>query len=296
MKTILERSGPLFKTTTVIFRTRSRRTEKIFDFLRPLRNGTTLNTIKVDPVDGAVSVVISFKAIDNAGKESANTANAIVPFTASVVTPPPELILLKRITKINSPTTGKKADGTPIDLTLVVAQPDNAATPRDESNDATNPNWVVNYPKGAIDGGVIQSGDLVEYTIYFLSAGGKPVTNANFCDWVPKNTAFVPDTYGLGRGIQLAIAPTPSNSTACPPLEQTVPLWSTSSTTRLPLPKTSSPMPPLPERPVTPTALCDLSVRSNKSLRPVSIGNPSRLTQACLLSCAIMSKDLGNLA
>lgn len=166
---------------------------------------TNLNTIKVDPVDGAVSVVIPFKAIDNAGKESANTANAIVPFTASVVTPPPELILLKRITKINSLTTGKKADGTPIDLTLVVAQPDNATTPRDESNDATNPNWVVNYPKGAIDGGVIQSGDLVEYTIYFLSAGGKPVTNANFCDWVPKNTAFVPDTYGLGRGIQLAI-------------------------------------------------------------------------------------------
>ena len=166
---------------------------------------TNLNTIKVDPVDGAVSVIIPFKAIDNAGKESANTANAIVPFTASVVTLPPELILLKRITKINSLTIGKKADGTPIDLTLVVAQPDNAATSRDESNDATNPNWVVNYPKGAIDGGVIQSGDLVEYTIYFLSAGGKPVTNANFCDWVPKNTAFVPDTYGLGRGIQLAI-------------------------------------------------------------------------------------------
>jgi uncharacterized repeat protein (TIGR01451 family) len=118
---------------------------------------------------------------------------------------PPELILLKRITKINGLTTGKKADGTSIDFTALVPQPDNPATPRDESGDATNPNWIANYPKGAIDGGVIKSGDRVEYTIYFLSAGGKPVTNANFCDWVPKNTSFVPDSYGVGQGIQLAI-------------------------------------------------------------------------------------------
>ncbi len=166
---------------------------------------TKLNTIKIDPIDGAVNVTIPFKAIDNAGKESTNIAEAIVPFTASAVASPPELILLKRITKINNLAIGKKTDGTPIDLTLVVPQPDNPATPRDESSDASNPNWTTNYPKGAIDAGVVKSGDLVEYTIYFLSAGGKPVTNANFCDWVPKNTIFVPDSFGIGRGIQLAI-------------------------------------------------------------------------------------------
>jgi uncharacterized repeat protein (TIGR01451 family) len=123
----------------------------------------------------------------------------------SVSVTPPELILLKRITKINGVTSAKAANGTLIDLTAVVAQPDNPLTVRNESNDATNTGWITNYPKGAIDAGVIKSGDLIEYTIYFLSIGGQPVTNANFCDWVPKNTSFVPDAYGLGRGIQLAI-------------------------------------------------------------------------------------------
>ncbi len=168
-------------------------------------SATKLNTIKVDPIDGAVDVKIPFNAIDNAGKESTNTENAIVPFTVAVAGNKPELILLKRITRINNTTVGKALNGTTIDLTQVVAQPDNPATSRDESGDATNPGWPTNYPKGAIDAGVIKSGDLVEYTIYFLSIGGKPVTNANFCDWVPKNTTFVPDSYGIGKGIQLAI-------------------------------------------------------------------------------------------
>jgi fimbrial isopeptide formation D2 family protein/uncharacterized repeat protein (TIGR01451 family) len=119
--------------------------------------------------------------------------------------PAPELILLKRITKINGLTTTKAANGTSIDLTAVVAQPDNPLTTRNESSDATNPGWITNYPKGAIDAGMIKSGDLVEYTIYFLSMGGQSVTNANFCDWVPKNTSFVEDSYGVGKGIQLAI-------------------------------------------------------------------------------------------
>ncbi len=163
-----------------------------------------LNTIKVDPnVDGAVTVSIPFTVIDNFGKESQNTANAIVPFTAGNT---PELILLKRITKINGTPFGKPLTGnTLIDLNQIVAQPDNPATPRDESGDASNPKWPANYPKGAIDAGAVKSGDLVEYTIYFLSSGSDPVKNANFCDWVPKNTSFVPDAYGLGRGIQLAI-------------------------------------------------------------------------------------------
>jgi hypothetical protein len=48
--------------------------------------GVTVTTAQlagmvVDPVDGAVSVGISFKAIDNAGKESSNTATATLPFT-----------------------------------------------------------------------------------------------------------------------------------------------------------------------------------------------------------------------
>jgi hypothetical protein len=174
-----------------------------------------LNTIKIDPVDGTVTVEIPFKAIDNAGAESANTATISVPFT-NVVVSPPELILLKRITKINGSTVGKAANGTSIDLTQVVPQPDRTETIRNESGDATNPldlagnptgiKWPTpNYPQGSTDAGVIKTGDLIEYTIYFLSIGGRSVTNANLCDWIPKNTVFEPNTYGIGKGIQLAI-------------------------------------------------------------------------------------------
>lgn len=182
-----------------------------------------LSTIKVDPIDGAVTVGISFKAIDNAGKESGNTAIVNVPFTAAI--DPPQLILLKRITKINRTTIAKASNGSTINLTTVVPQPNNPDTLRDESNDstinssnaATTTPWpAANYPQGSIDAGVIKTGDLIEYTIYFLSNGGKPVTNANLCDWVPTNTVFEPNSYGVGQGIQLAIGFTVNTLTNVP--------------------------------------------------------------------------------
>lgn len=138
----------------------------------------------------------------------------LITVVASVPVNPPKLILLKRITRINGGTTAKASNGSSLDLTTVVAQPDNPNTPEDESKDSTidssnaptlTPWPAANYPKGAIDAGVIKTSDTIEYTIYFLSSGGKPVTNANLCDWVPENTIFEPNSYGVGQGIQLAI-------------------------------------------------------------------------------------------
>jgi uncharacterized repeat protein (TIGR01451 family) len=164
--------------------------------------GTLSNTI---PPGGLVT---------STGLQNKKPTTATVDVTA--VANNPNLILLKRITKINNVAIGKAANGSPIDFTTVVPQPDNASTPRDESQDASNPNWVANYPKGAIDGGVIKSGDLIEYTIYFLSTGNTAVKNANICDWVPSNTTFVPDAYGAGKGIELAIGSTVSQLTNVP--------------------------------------------------------------------------------
>jgi hypothetical protein len=42
--------------------------------------------VKVDPIDGASTVDIPFKAIDNAGKLSLNTSNGLLPFSADAVT------------------------------------------------------------------------------------------------------------------------------------------------------------------------------------------------------------------
>lgn len=49
----------------------------------------------------------------------------------------------------------------------------------------------------------LQSGDEVEYTVYFLSDGSQPVTNAKVCDPIPDGTTFIPDGYQPGQGILL---------------------------------------------------------------------------------------------
>jgi uncharacterized repeat protein (TIGR01451 family) len=94
---------------------------------------------------------------------------------------PANLILVKRITAIN---------GTSI--ATVVDDPntldDNAAA------------WPAGYLKGVIDGGVVKPGDDLEYTIYYLSNGDAPVTNAMLCDLVPKNVSYLPTGFNTGRG------------------------------------------------------------------------------------------------
>lgn len=54
----------------------------------------------------------------------------------------------------------------------------------------------------------LESGDEVEYTIYFLSDGNQPVENAKFCDPIPDGTKFIPDSFGAGRGILVNMANT----------------------------------------------------------------------------------------
>jgi uncharacterized repeat protein (TIGR01451 family) len=56
--------------------------------------------------------------------------------------------------------------------------------------------------------GLTQSGDEVEYTIYFLSDGNQPIINAKFCDPIPTGTTFVNDSFGSGSGIFLNLANT----------------------------------------------------------------------------------------
>jgi uncharacterized repeat protein (TIGR01451 family) len=49
----------------------------------------------------------------------------------------------------------------------------------------------------------LESGDEVEYTIYFLSDGGQPATKINICDPIPSGITFIPDTFEPDRGILL---------------------------------------------------------------------------------------------
>jgi uncharacterized repeat protein (TIGR01451 family) len=49
----------------------------------------------------------------------------------------------------------------------------------------------------------LRSGDVVEYSLYLLSAGTAAVENVQLCDLIPENTTFLTDTYGTGQGMRL---------------------------------------------------------------------------------------------
>lgn len=49
----------------------------------------------------------------------------------------------------------------------------------------------------------LQSGDEVEYTVYFLSNGGTNAINTRICDAIPAGTTFIPNSFGAGVGMLL---------------------------------------------------------------------------------------------
>jgi uncharacterized repeat protein (TIGR01451 family) len=121
---------------------------------------------------------------------------------------PPNLLLVKRITRINNSQTSSGGDN--------LAAYNNTASPYDDNTDDTppfagepNPNQddTTNWPDadnngqpddfliGGTNGGNVRPDDEVEYTIYFLSAGNNTANNVQMCDRVPQNQTFVPDAY-----------------------------------------------------------------------------------------------------
>ncbi|MEM7594445.1 MAG: GEVED domain-containing protein, partial [Cyanobacteria bacterium P01_A01_bin.83] len=101
----------------------------------------------------------------------------------------PELTLVKRITAINP--------GQPEREILFNEYVDDGVA----DNADNEPNWLGSQPSpdgntntytlGAIDGGQVQPGDVIEYTIYFLSHGDGTAENVLVCDLIPENTEFL---------------------------------------------------------------------------------------------------------
>ncbi len=76
----------------------------------------------------------------------------------------------------------------------------------DDAQDG-NDNAIANIglnPVGVVGLGqdnLLQSNDVVEYTIYFLSDGGRTARNIRLCDAIPVGTSFVSNSFGGGNGI-----------------------------------------------------------------------------------------------
>ncbi|MEB3181480.1 MAG: hypothetical protein VKL59_20965 [Nostocaceae cyanobacterium] len=59
----------------------------------------------------------------------------------------------------------------------------------------------VGVPNVGGDTNNIRSGDIVEYTIYFLSDGRSQANEIQMCDPLPQGTSFINDAFGAGNGI-----------------------------------------------------------------------------------------------
>jgi uncharacterized repeat protein (TIGR01451 family) len=114
----------------------------------------------------------------------------------------PNVLLVKRITVINNSNNTKNGDNlagyidettNPYDDNILdnpapVGQPDT-----DKWVDADNdgkPDLI-----GGINGGNVQPGDEIEYTIYYLSTGDTTANNVLICDRVPENVTFMPTAF-----------------------------------------------------------------------------------------------------
>jgi uncharacterized repeat protein (TIGR01451 family) len=116
----------------------------------------------------------------------------------------PRLRLVKRITSVTR-------GGVPISGINFSTFVDD---PADDNDNA--PGWSQLSPVGVFRLGSevsLQSGDEVEYTIYFLSDGAQNSRNIKFCDLIPAGTTFIPDSLGPGIGIRLRQGGTQSDQT-----------------------------------------------------------------------------------
>jgi uncharacterized repeat protein (TIGR01451 family) len=118
-----------------------------------------------------------------------------VNLTPSPTPGPARLRLVKRITAVSR-------NGVPVsginNLNSFVDDPND---PNDNASD-----WTQFLPVGLprIEPTTpLQSGDQVEYSIYFLSDGATQANNIKFCDPIPAGTTFLSSSFGSNQGILL---------------------------------------------------------------------------------------------
>lgn len=130
-------------------------------------------------------------------------ANHLAATATLIVSKSPQLLLVKRITRINT-----------TQLTNVVNDPD--------TTDDNNPGWPVGYLQGEIMFPNVQSNDLVEYTIYFLNGNLSSAKNVRICDRLTSNQTYISNSFngltptdgGTGNVLGMALAigsTTPTN-------------------------------------------------------------------------------------
>ena len=158
--------------------------------------GGTLETIVTDAFSGAEDLP---QVVDD-GVDTGNLPTTedddptVLTVGGTVGRGEPKFVLVKRITNVIK-------NGFPISGI-------NFGIPLDDPNDPNDnlPGWTQLSTRGPV--GVfrfdqpLESGDLVEYTIYFL-AEGTQINNVKLCDPIPEGTTFFSNSFGSNQGILL---------------------------------------------------------------------------------------------
>ena len=126
-------------------------------------------------------------------------------FTLAIeAVPEPNFRLVKRITNVTRG--GVTISG--VDFSSIV---DDLA---DDDDNAAGFSQIPLVGVTSIDDSVpLQSGDVIEYTVYFLSDGVGPTDNTQFCDPIPSGTTFVESGFGASTGISVNRAGTVATRT-----------------------------------------------------------------------------------
>ena len=123
---------------------------------------------------------------------------------ANVVAGNPNVLLIKRITAVNGETVNDGRDlasyindpNNPYDDNkLEGAKPPNFPSPDTDKWVDTVEDTSSSFLIGETNGGKVKPDDEIEYTIYYLSTGDREAKNVLFCDRVPENVTFIPNSF-----------------------------------------------------------------------------------------------------
>jgi uncharacterized repeat protein (TIGR01451 family) len=162
---------------------------------------------------------------DDVNKTGAGNNNKIDDLT--VTASAAKLLLVKRITAINPPSNLTPLPSlNPYDSAIRLDEfVHNTATDvpiNDQScywptatPTSSNPNLCTNtYTIGAINAGKIKPGDTIEYTVYFVNAGGTSAKNVKICDLLRPNQTYIPGSLRLQLWGEATTPLTDANDTA----------------------------------------------------------------------------------
>jgi uncharacterized repeat protein (TIGR01451 family) len=148
-------------------------------------------TDNIDSTTTGIGIVVPVGSVAQIATASIDPTSVQISIKANV-------LLLKRITAIQNNSNVNPNDNTPLNTVV------------NNSTAANNPYWPSGYLIGATNAGKIKPGDSIEYTIYFLNAGGSSVSSLQICDLLNAPQSFQNGSYGgVGKDLQIKIGANP---------------------------------------------------------------------------------------